>query len=260
MAYDECTRKVVDAATAESAAMDLDRRGDVPAAIRKYEECERALSAAIEAALPAHADDRPKLVQHRAEIVDRLQHLRGLRGSAPTIPLEDQIHAVQLGMQAANTAAAAVSSGGGIKVLGATAALGGAAGFMLLGPVGLVGGAAAAGYCATRSDKVGEVARAAGALAVTGAERAMELNSQYKVTDKLQEAGSKAVTAAMQANEKYGIADKLAKGTSAAVATAIKIENQYKVTDTVASGLASGLTKLSSALDSTKKGRGSGAA
>lgn len=252
---DECTRRVLAASVAESEAMELDKNGDVQSAIRKYELCDKELAAAIAAALPAHAADQPKLVQHRSEVLDRMQHLRSLRpGQAATIPLEQQIRAVQLGIQATSTANAAVSSAGGVKTLAACAALGAAGGLIVLGStVGLgvaaVGGAAGAAYLATRSDKVGEAARTAGGLAVQGAEKAQELNKEHKITDKLAEAGSKAVAMAKDMNERYGIADKVSQGVSTAVTKAKEIEEKHHVTTKIAAGLSAGLSKLSSALD-----------
>jgi len=251
---DECTSHVIAASVAENAGIDLDRAGDVRGAIAKYEECERELSAAIAAAMPAHAEDHPKLVQHRREVLDRIKHLRSLNGRPATIPVEDQIKAVQLGMQASSAATAAVGSAGGVKTLAACAALGAGAGFMVLGGtvgagISIVGGAACAGYAATRSDKVGDAARAAGGLALKGADKAKELNDKHHITEKLTDAGTKAVVAARGADEKYGISTKVADGLGAAIKKAGDIEQKHKVTDKVAGGISAGLGRLSQALE-----------
>jgi len=251
---DECIQHVVAASVAENAGIDADRAGNVPGAIAKYEECERELAAAIAVAIPAHAEDHPKLVQHRREILERVAHLKSLNGRPATIPVEDQIKAVQLGMQATSAATAAVGSAGGVKTLAACAALGAGAGFLVLGGtigagVSIVGGAAAAGYAATRSDKVGDAARAAGGLAIKGADKAKEINDKHHLTEKLADAGTKAVAAAKGADDKYGISTKLATGIGAAVKKAGEIENKHKVTDKVAGGISAGLGRLSQVLD-----------
>lgn len=251
---DECIRHVTAASVAENAGIDLDRAGDVKGAIAKYEECEHLLAAAIAAAMPAHAEDHPKLVQHRREIVDRIAHLKSLNGRPATIPVEDQIKAVQLGMQATSAANAAVGSAGGMKTLAACAALGAGAGFIVLGGtvgvgVSVVGGAAAAGYAATRGDKVGDVTRKAGSFAIQGAEKAKELNDKHHITEKIADAGSKAVARAKEADQKYGITTKVADGFGVAVKKAGDFEQKHKVTDKVASGISAGLGKLTKALD-----------
>ncbi|CAE8611647.1 unnamed protein product [Polarella glacialis] len=256
---DECRRHVIAASTAENEGIELDRAGDVNAAIRKYEVCETALEAAISAALPAHADDQPKLTQHRAEVLDRISHLKSLNGKPSSIPVEQQIRAVQLGMQATSAASAATTAAGGVKTLAAVAALGAAGGFVVLGStiglgvVGAVGGAAVAGYAATRSDKVGDLARGAGGLAVKGVDKAMDINREHDISGKFVDAGSKAVGTAKAVNEKYGISDKVGKGVGVAVSKAQQVEEKHNVTSKVAAGLSFGLGKLSSALDSATK-------
>mmetsp|Transcript_15828 Transcript_15828/g.32074 ORF Transcript_15828/g.32074 Transcript_15828/m.32074 type:complete len:273 (-) Transcript_15828:50-868(-) len=256
---DACIQHVMAASAAENEAISLDRAGDVPAAIRSYEQCERELAAAVEAALPAHAEDRPKLVQHRQEINDRLAHLRGLSaGSAPSLPVEQQIRAVELGMRATGAASSAASSAGGAKTLAACAALGAAGGFVVLGGVlgtslSIVGGAAGAAYVATRQDKLGDAARSAGGLAIAGAEKAKQLNEEHKVTEKITEAGSKAFTAAKGFDQKHGISDKVSQGVGKVVSKAQEIEEKHHVSDKVTAGLSKGLGKLSSALDGVAK-------
>merc|ERR1712032_1650588 len=128
---------------------------------------------------------------------------------------------------------------GGAIVLGSTIGFVG---------VGVVGGAAGAAYCATRNDKVGDAARSAGSMAVKAGERAQQLNQEHKITEKLADAGSKAVVKAQEVNNKYGITTKIAQGTSQATAKAREIEEKHQVTGKVASGVSKGLDKLSSML------------
>mmetsp|Transcript_55071 Transcript_55071/g.160724 ORF Transcript_55071/g.160724 Transcript_55071/m.160724 type:complete len:277 (-) Transcript_55071:67-897(-) len=263
---DICMQHVLAASAAEDQAIALDRAGDVPAAIKLYEQCERELAAAIDAALPTHAGDQPKLVQHKQEISDRLAHLRSLKGKPSSIPVEQQIRAVELGMQATSAASSAASAAGGVKTLAACAALGAAGGFIVLGGVvgtsiSLVGGAAGAAYVATRNDKLGDAARSAGGVAIAGAEKAKQLNEEHKVTEKIAEAGSKAFTAAKTFDEKHKITDKVSQGVGKVFAKAQEIESTHHVSDKVASGFSKGLGKLTSALDGVaKRGSGSGPA
>lgn len=251
---DVCVKHVVASSVAETAAISLDRAGDVRGAIARYEEAERELSQAIDCALPAHAEDQPKLIQHRGEVAARIQHLKSLNGKPTSIPVEDQIKAIQLGMQAHSAATKATSSAGGVKALAAVAALGAGAGLIVLGStvggtIAVVGGAAAAGYCATRGDKVGDVARSAGGYAVQGVEKARDINAKHDITGKLAEAGSKAVTVAKETDQKYGVTTKIVAGAGAVARKVSEIEDKHHVTDKVGAAFSSGLSKISSALE-----------
>lgn len=252
---DACIRQVRSASEVENEAIELDRAGRVQEAIAKYEQCERQLATAIDLALPDHVADKPKLIQHRQEILDRLGHLRSLRGNnAPTIPVEQQIKAVQLGMQATGAATGAVNAAGGAKTMAACAALGAAGGFVVLGGVlgggiAAVGGAAGAAYVATRQDKAGQAARSAGHVAVRGVEKAAELNREHQITTKIATVGNQAVTQAKAADQKYGVTDKVGKGVGAVMGKAQEIEQKHDVTGKVAKGFSAGLSKISSALE-----------
>jgi len=244
---DVCQSFVVAASEIENEAIGLDRKGDVKGAIAKYEESQSLLQRAIDHATAAHAGDRPKLEQHRREVLDRIQHLKSLKGYPSTVPVEDQIRAVQLGMQATTAASQATTAAGGVKQMAAVAAVGAVGGAVVLGSaLGLatvVGGAAAAGVAATRTDQVGDVARGVGAMAIKGVDKARELDREHDISGKVMEAGSKAVTTAGAINEQYGITDKVSKGFHAAVAKAQEVEEKHHVTSKVASGIAFGFSK-----------------
>lgn len=247
-------QRVAAASTAENTAIALDRSGDVRSALTHYEDCARQLQAAIDTALPAHAEDQPKLVQHRTEILARVDHLKSLRGgAAPTIPLEQQIRAVQLGMQASSAASDAASSAGGVKTIGAVAAMGAVGGFMLLGgtigaPLAVLGGATGAAYCATRQDGVGDAARKVGGVAIAGGERAQALNNEHNITGKVADVVQKAGRRSMEVNEKYQITNKVGAGINAGASTAQDVDEKYNVTGKVASGFSAVLSRLSIAL------------
>mmetsp|Transcript_57206 Transcript_57206/g.69896 ORF Transcript_57206/g.69896 Transcript_57206/m.69896 type:complete len:278 (+) Transcript_57206:116-949(+) len=252
---DVCQSFVVAASAVENEAIALDRSGDVKGALAKYEESQNLLQRAIENATAAHAADRPKLEQHRREVLERIQHLKSLRGTPSNIPVEDQIRAVQLGMQATTAAGQATSAAGGAKQLAAVAAVGAVGGAVVLGSalglatVGAVGGAAAAGVAATRSDQVGDVARGVGAMAIKGYDKARDLDREHDISGKVMEAGSKAATTAGAINEKYGITDKVSKGVHAAVAKAQEVEEKHHVSSKVASGIAFGFSKAAQGFD-----------
>lgn len=254
---DECKQHVLAASMAENAGIDLDRDGNVTAAIQKYEECEQELAKAIATAMPNHADDHPKLVQHRQEVIDRINHLKEVSRGKPAVPVEDHIKAVQLGMQATQAASSAIGVAGGVKTLGAVAVMGAGAGLLVLGSTvglaaGAIGGAAGAAYCATRQDKVGDAARSAGGVAVNAAGKAKEINEKHQITDQIKDTGSKAFCAAKDADSKYGVSKTISDGVGAFFRRASELEQKHKITDKVAGGFSAGLGRIQSTLD--KKG------
>lgn len=262
MPQDECIQQVLAASALEHEGIELDRAGDNEGAILKYEECMRGLGAAIAAALPDHAEDKPKLEQHRTEICDRIAHLKSMKGQPASIPVEDQIRAVQLGMQATQAASAAVGQAGGVKTIGACAAMGAGAAFVVLGstvgaPIALIGGAAGAAYLATRGDKAGDAARGVGGAGLAVAGKAKELNDKHGVTDKAIDLTKGVVSKAREADTKYGITTKIGQGVGVAMAKASEIEQKHHVTDKVAGGISAGMGRLSQALSGSGSARGS---
>jgi len=126
--------------------------------------------------------------------------------------------------------------------------------------VGLVGGAAAAGYAATRGDRVGEAARKSGGIALSMVDRAKEINEKHHIAEKAMDAGGKAVAKAKETDEKYGISTKVSQGIGTAVRKVGEIEEKHKVTDKVASGISAGLGRLSQLLEKRSTGASSSAA
>lgn len=257
---DECVSRVMAASMAENEAIDLDRKGQRAAAIAKYEECVKEFNAAIAAALPNHSEDRPKLMEHKAQVEARIATLKASPGT--TVPVEDQIKSVQLAMCGASAANAAVSSAGGVKTMAAVAAVGAVGGAIVLGStvgltaIGAVGGAAGAAYAATRQDAVGDAARSVGGTAIKGVEKAQELNDKHQITAKVADVGNKAATKARAINDQHQITSKISSATSAAVNKTKEFEAKHQVTNKVASGLSKGLDGVSSLLS---RGSGSGA-
>lgn len=254
---DECVRRVMAASMAENEGIDLDRKNERSAAIEKYEESVREFDAAIAAAMPNHSEDKPKLIEHKAQVEQRIKTLKA--SPATTVPVEDQIKSVQLAMAGASSANAAVNSAGGVKTMAAVAAMGAVGGAIVLGgtigltTIGAVGGAAGAAYAATRQDAVGNAARSAGGAALSGVAKAQELNEQHQITAKMADAGGKAVAKARAINEQHQITGKISSAASAVVSKGKEIDSKHKVTDKVAGGLAKGLDGISSLMG----GRGS---
>ncbi|CAJ1447251.1 unnamed protein product [Effrenium voratum] len=248
---EDCKNFVMSACVLENEAKELDQKHDSRAAIAKYEESQALLQQAIDHSLPHHAEDRPRLVQHRQEILTRIQHLKS---GAPKVPAW-KIHAVQLAMQATTAASQAATAAGGLKQMGAVAAVGAVGGAIVLGGtlglgvIGAVGGAAAAGVAATRSDQVGEAARGVGSMAIKGVDKAREMDREHDISGKVMQAGSKAITTASTINEQYHITDKVSSGFHAAVAKAQEVEEKHHVTSKVASGVAFGLSKAAQGFD-----------
>lgn len=249
---DACVSRVMAASMAENEAIDLDRKNQRAAAIAKYEECVREFNAAIEACLPNHSEDRPRLIEHKTQVEARIKTLKA--SPATTIPVEDQIKSVQLAMAGASTANAAVNSAGGMKTMAAVAAMGAVGGAIILGgtlgftTIGAVGGAAGAAYVATRQDAIGGAARSAGGAALSGVAKAQELNEKHQITTKMADAGGKAVAKAKAINEQHQITSKISSATSAVVNKSKEIEEKHQVTNKVAAGISKGLDGVSSLL------------
>lgn len=256
---DACVEKTQAAAAAEQEAIELDRKNKSAEAAAQYQIAMKLLEEAEKLAASAHKDDVPKLAEHRKELGDRVKYLQGLKGGqAPTIPIEDQIKAVQLGMHAADQAQGAAAAAGGVKTLGAAAACGAVGGFIVLGgilgtTIAVAGGAAGMAYAATRKDEVGDAARGLGNMTLAGASKVKEIDHEHNLTGKAKDLGSAAVSKAKEINDKHGITDKVKDGTSKAVAKAKEIEEKHNVTGKVAAGLSKGMAKATDILGGTKK-------
>jgi len=289
---DPFVRHVRAAAALENEGIELDRLGDNDTAIHKYEECLSELSAAIRDAFPRHVDDQPKLAQHRADICDRIAHLKQMKGQPAVRPVEDHIHPVELGLFTNKDASESSRASRGVKTVASCAAMGAGAGVIVLGstigaPIALVGGAAAAGYVAMRKDRAGESARVAGSKGLAAAAVAKDLNEKHRLTQKLitagKAAGSAGMTAAVKAKEfnerhqvvekvkyaskeawakaketntKYEITTKIGAGVSSAVAKGREIDQKHQVKEKVKGGLSKGYDKISQAMASRASAHG----
>jgi len=107
---------------------------------------------------------------------------------------------------------------GGAKVLAGAAVVGGVAVGTVAGSVTLgVVGAGAAAYAATRTDKVGDAARATGKAAIAVGTKADELNKEHKVTEKIGSAAKSTFNTMKSLDQKHGFTTKAAQGVTAAM-------------------------------------------
>jgi len=236
---DVCVQQVVEACMLESEAIGLDRSGKTVEAVAKYRECEKALGRGIQVAISTgHMDDHPKLVQHRRQVLERINHLSSLGGTPATTPLEQHIEPVELSMVVRYPESSTACDATDMKTMAAYAALGAGAGFLVLGStVAVVGGAAGGAYLATRQGNAGEAVRAAGDFAMAGADKAMELSSKHEIPQKIAEAGNKAFVAAKSTDEKYCLTDKVVKGMGAVVQKGKEMDEKHCLTERVAKGV-----------------------
>lgn len=243
----------------EAAAMELDRQHKVTEAIVKYQEAVEILQSATNAC-PEDQPDRAALEQHSREVSERRTYLEGLsEGADADLPLEAHINSVELTM----TPTTDTGSSGGSSVLGAVAAIGGVAGVLLTrGPIGGLACAAGAAYAATRSDKVGDAARAVGQAGVTGADKAVALNEKYQFTGKVmavgtataakaQDLSSHAVAKVQDLDSQYHISEK-AKTVSVATVTKAQelgVATAARTKDLSEKSFAAGVKTVSKAKD-----------
>ncbi|CAE7668470.1 yciC [Symbiodinium sp. CCMP2592] len=208
MVEDLCKSLVVAAAVVENEAIERDRAGDVPTALKKYEECQGLLARAIAAALPTHPE---------VHAVFCVPYKSG--GHLSVLACSDcgtEQVANDAGPEWVEKCESCFEKTGGMKQMAAVAAVGAVGGAGVLGStlgcfvtVGAVGGAAAAGMAATRSDKIGDAARGVGSMALKGVDKAREIDREHDITGKMAHAGTKAVETACTINQQYGIMDKV---------------------------------------------------
>eukprot|EP00931_Biecheleriopsis_adriatica_P050965 TRINITY_DN29525_c0_g1_i1.p1 TRINITY_DN29525_c0_g1~~TRINITY_DN29525_c0_g1_i1.p1 ORF type:complete len:550 (+),score=133.66 TRINITY_DN29525_c0_g1_i1:18-1667(+) len=205
---DNCIEHVARASAAEANAIQLEREGDISAALAQYDACATELRNAIATAPLTDESDATKLQEHLTQVESRIAYLSDLNGEAPSIPVEQQI---QTSMELALQNDVKKNS----KLITACATLGAAGGFMVLGPLGAVLAAAAGAQAAKRDDELGERVRAAGEAAIRKTHDAKEIaantiiDQKLGLVDKLS-AGFKAATSKTgEFNAKYNVADRL---------------------------------------------------
>jgi len=243
-------QQVLQGSQMENEAMDADRTGNAKVAIQKYKAAIEHFTKALQAAPRDHADI-PALNAHVNELRARHVYLeKNSGGQAPLSPLETQIKAVQLTMQASAAAQKAQNAAGGTKRIGAAAAIGAAGGLFLLGPIGAVAGIAGGIAAVTAQGAVGDAARNASDGAIGAAEKAKEVNDKHDLTGKMKNFGTNLFNKAKDVNDKHQITTKVSAGASAAANKAKEINEKHHITEKVADATAKGLDKANSALAS----------
>merc|ERR1712216_258854 len=138
----------------------------------------------------------------------------------------------------------------GMGAVGGAIVLGSTIGFTA---IGAIGGAAGAAYVATRQDTVGQAARSAGGLALSGVAKAQQINEQHQLTAKMADAGNKTVAKGKEINDKHDVTGKISGAVGAVMSTGKAIEEKHQVTSKVAGGLAKGLDGVSSLMGGGRK-------
>ena len=106
------------------------------------------------------------------------------------------------------------NSGPDSKIIAGAAVVGGVAATLLVGPVVGIVAAGGAAYAATRSDKVGEVAKSTGQAAVAVTGKAVDLNKEHGITDKIGDGLKNTATAVQGFDQKHDVSGKVAGGIS----------------------------------------------
>lgn len=94
------------------------------------------------------------------------------------------------------------------------AVVGGVAATIVAGPLIGIAAAGGAAYAATRSDKIGEAAKATGNAAITVGKTAQQVDREHHVTQKATQATKDALGAAAAFNERHDITGKVSDSVS----------------------------------------------
>jgi len=154
-------------------AVQADHNGERVVATKRYAQCSRSLTAALEL-MPVSfgPEQRMALTKHKQQVLRRRKYLRGLPPDSIVLPVHTHLEPVELKAPGSNderngwqslAACAALGAAGGFVVLGGTIAI-------AAGVVGSAAGAAAGVYCATQKDNIGQTACSFGSVAVSKAE------------------------------------------------------------------------------------------
>eukprot|EP00948_MAST-09A_sp_MAST-9A-sp1_P002077 g2077.t1 len=152
---------------------------------------------------------------------------------------------------AKKNATKATEKAGGMATLGGAALVGGLVGATILGgAVGLIGGAAGGAYAATRSGKVGDVARSSGQLAVDGIKQAKELNKKYDITGKTQNAISTGIDKVKEIEKNHNVTERVSSAAQTTYESAKDFDTRYDVSGKTKRALSGGISMVQSAFNS----------
>lgn len=240
-----------DASTVEQSAIEKDRSGDVNAAISLYNQVASKLSAAA-AQLPVNHPDAKTILNHRIEVLRRIDYLQSLfPGQTPSIPVENHIQPVQVALGSRPNTPSKSAGGSSNTTLAASAAIGGIGGLILLGPVTAVAGAVGLAYAATRQDAVGTTVRAVADSGVAVGNQAAKLDQKHGITTKAKVFAVTAFNRTKELDEKYHVTSTVKSGIVTAATKISETNEKYKITDRVASGISSGFSTLTGWISGT---------
>eukprot|EP01006_Ploeotia_vitrea_P058270 TRINITY_DN69079_c0_g1_i1.p1 TRINITY_DN69079_c0_g1~~TRINITY_DN69079_c0_g1_i1.p1 ORF type:complete len:281 (+),score=61.90 TRINITY_DN69079_c0_g1_i1:38-880(+) len=149
---------------------------------------------------------------------------------------------MQQGIKVAGQVNEAGKKAGGVKVLAGAAVAGGVvAGVAVGGVIPVVAGAAAVGYAATRSDAIGDAARATGRGVCTAATKAQEVNKEHNVTGRTMVAAKSLWSKAKEVNTQYQITTKLQQAAKEGATLAKETNDKYKITERATAAAKTGL-------------------
>jgi len=86
-------------------------------------------------------------------------------------------------------------------------------------------------YATTRDDKIGDVARGAGAMTVVAYDKAKEADQKYSITEKIMVAGTATIAKAKQIDEEYKIVEKTKAAGVATINKAKELDDEYKISE-----------------------------
>lgn len=116
-------------------------------------------------------------------------------------------------------------------------------GTLVIGPVTGLACAGAAVYATTRSDAIGDAARAVGVASLAAYGKAREIDQKYGIWDGIKSAASKTAAKAAEIDKEYLLTDKAKAAASTGVAKMREFDETHQVSTTIGSSITAGITK-----------------
>ena len=235
---------VSEASKVEQAAFEKDRNGDVTSAISLYNQVASKLSAAA-AQLPMNSEDAKAILNHRIEVLRRIDYLQSLfPGQEAAIPLEQHILPATVGV-AQSSRPETPSKKSGPSTMAVAAGIGGIGGLILLGPITAVAGAVGLAYATTRKDTVvGKtvVGVSDASAAVVGG--VSKIDQKHGISTKAKVFAVTAFSKTKEFDDRYKVTSTVKSGVASAVTKISETNEKYKLTDRAASAISSGFTTM----------------
>ena len=133
------------------------------------------------------------------------------------------------------------------KAVGA-AATGAVIGTLLVGPVVGIVVAGVAVYATTREDRIGEVARNVGSLAVSAFDKGTDLAKQYHLPEKLAAAAHATKSKLVEINDEYKVTEKVSQGAGVVADKAKELDQKYGISSKTGDLFKQGVSLATSSL------------